>query len=177
MADRETLLALAAELRSLPGRGDSSGECLESAGRLLLAAINAGAFAGSKYAPFREMVKQRAEQHVNGWISAWSEAVWWLSGKSNGPHDLEKSFTDDCRMVAELIDAEARTRKKRAGRPPKEEPDDVDKVVDGIIERGDDTTHRWADLHRKYADELPRDYTKDALRLRIIRRLSNSGER
>ena len=61
---------------------DSPGERLDSAGRLLIDAIEAGAFAEPRFAGFRTTVRQRSDQpKVNCFISAWSEAVWWLRGR------------------------------------------------------------------------------------------------
>ena len=95
-ASGQDLKVIAAELRTLPDRGDSIGERVESAGRLLLAAMNAGAFSGPSYAAFRPLVRQRAEQRkVNGFISAWAEPVWYLNGKPKDPPDLEATFPRD----------------------------------------------------------------------------------
>jgi hypothetical protein len=59
-------------MRSLPKRQDSPAKRLEAAGRLLMAAIDAGAFALPAFALFLVVVRQRREQpNVNRWISAW----------------------------------------------------------------------------------------------------------
>ena len=81
-SNRKTLNAIAAELRTLPDRGDSPAERLESAGRLLIQAMEAGAFSDPRYAGFKAMVHQRLERlKGNDFISAWTEAVSWLKEK------------------------------------------------------------------------------------------------
>ena len=128
-----TIRALAAEIRSLKSRPDSLAERSESAGRLFIDALDASAFGTEKFAGFRAMVRQRQEQQsdctpawkfeldgrqyeapaqrTNGWISAWSEAVWWLRGKPDdrigvGVGD-EKLFAEDCEYVAQQLEADA----------------------------------------------------------------------
>ncbi len=120
--DRAALEAITGELRTLPGRGDSSGEQLESAGRLLIEAIKAGAFAEPRFVSFRVMVRQRSEQpKVNGFISAWSEAVWWLKGRPKETPDHVRDLASDVELVIARILARPKT-KKRAGRPPDTDP-------------------------------------------------------
>ena len=107
---------LASELRSLRDRRDSPAEREESAGRLLMAAIDAGAFADRP--ALVGMIRQRAEQNgVNGWISAWHEAVWRLRGKPDGD---ASSFDDDCDMLAGEMEATATV--KQAGARETEPP-------------------------------------------------------
>jgi hypothetical protein len=61
------------------------------------------------------MVRQRLEQRkVNGWISAWTEAVWRLRGRPKAHHDPVLSFDDDCALVADVLDTEIQ-RLERAG--------------------------------------------------------------
>lgn len=105
----DTLRALVFEIRSLSARRDSPAERLEAAGRLLIAAIDAGAFAAPGFAPFIVGVRQRREQEkVNGWISAWVKAVWWLKGKPDAPPDPDGKFAADCELVAAQILESAR---------------------------------------------------------------------
>ena len=52
-------------------------------------------------------VEELPDSGINGWISAWGEAVWWLRGKPAGRPGLGPTLDDDCPFVAELIDAEA----------------------------------------------------------------------
>lgn len=111
--DRAALKAITDELRTLPGRGDTPGEQLESAGRLLIVAIEAGAFAEPQFVGFRAMVCQRREQPtVNGFISAWSEAVWWLKGKPKETPNYVRDLASDVELVIDRILA----------RPKSEEP-------------------------------------------------------
>lgn len=102
--DAARLDALAAEISSLPTRGDSEAERCESAGRLLMAAIEAGAFGAPEYFPFLLLVRQRLEEEKhNGWICAWAEARWWLTGKPKMLVRLDATFEEDCERVAKLI--------------------------------------------------------------------------
>lgn len=102
--ERDTLRALASEIRSLTTRDDSPASRLAAAGRLLIAAIDLGAFAAPSFASFIVSVRQRREQEtVNGWISAWVEAVWWLRGKPDTPPDPNGTFAADCELVAAQI--------------------------------------------------------------------------
>ena len=120
--DRATLEALATEMRTLPTRGDSPAERLESAGRLLIEAMEAGAFGAPELAGFRSMVRQRLEQvKVNGSISAWCEAVWWLKGRPASRFAPEQSLLDDIELVVAAMLGPARTR-KRPGRPCDTDP-------------------------------------------------------
>ncbi len=102
------LVAIAQELSTLPARGDSDAERLESAGRLLLYAIHLGAFRAPEWVPFCILVGQRHQQpRVNSFISAWGEATWYLNGKHRNLPPVEKRFGDDCRMVTDLLKREA----------------------------------------------------------------------
>ncbi|MCP4590884.1 MAG: hypothetical protein GY842_09070 [bacterium] len=115
--NRAALEAIADEMRALPGRGDSPAERLESAGRLLIEAIKAGAFAEPQYAAFRAMVRQRQEQpEVNGFISAWGEAVWWLKGRPEEPVDFESDLAGDVKLVIVRMFERPKSR-NRPGRP------------------------------------------------------------
>jgi hypothetical protein len=110
----ETLVTLAAEIESLPNRGDSMAERAESGGRLLLDAMAVGAFGGPRRAAFRTTVKQRAEQtFCNGYISAWDEAAWMFRGKPEGFGCLGHRFVDDCAIFAKGIRAEAQSLRER----------------------------------------------------------------
>jgi hypothetical protein len=109
------LTNITAELRTLPTRGDSPAERCESAGRLLIEAIRLGAFSGPADTAFVAMVRQRLEQkNVNGWISAWTEAVWRLLDQPKAPRAPALSFPDDCALVADVLDREIQ-RLERAG--------------------------------------------------------------
>ena|GEM_PF-6904438 len=120
--NRAVLEAIAAEMRALPGRGDSAGERLESAGRLLIEAIEAGAFAEAQFAGFRAMVRQRLEQpKVNGFISAWSEAVWWLKGRARETPDPAGDLAGDVELVIARMFERPKSR-KRPGRPRDTDP-------------------------------------------------------
>ncbi len=115
--NRAALEAIANEMRSLPGRNDSPAERLESAGRLLIEAIKTDAFAGPEYSGFRAMVRQRLEQlKVNGFISAWGEAVHWLREKPKEPADLESGLAGDVELVIARMFERPKPR-KRPGRP------------------------------------------------------------
>lgn len=97
----QALRDLANELRALTERNDSDAERCESAGRLLLAAIDFGAFA--ERPSLVAMVRQRAEQdNVNGPISAWVEALRVLMGRDEPSMG---AFDDDVATVAEMIEA------------------------------------------------------------------------
>ena len=103
---------------------DAPGNYLERAGRLLLQAIDAGALSGPEHIAFVTRVRQRAEQQapINGYISAWSEAVWLLRGET-GPQDLERSFSDDRRLVIEALRREIAARRQSAGGEPPAVPE------------------------------------------------------
>jgi hypothetical protein len=113
----QRLRELAAEICSLPARGDSDAERYESAGRLLLAAIELGAFSGPEHVVFVEMIRQRAAQRppINGFISAFTESVWRLLGKPKTRADGEpgvvvtdgRTFEGECQLVADAIESEA----------------------------------------------------------------------
>lgn len=120
--NRAALEAITDGLRTLPDRGDSPAERLESAGRLLIEAIEAGAFAEPQFVSFKAMVRQRREQHgVNGFISAWSEAVWWLKERPKEALDHVRDLASDIELVIARILARPKS-KKRAGRPPNTDP-------------------------------------------------------
>ncbi len=123
LPDRATLRAIADEMRVLPDRRDSSAERLESAGRLLTQAIEAGAFATPQYAGFKAMVRQRLEQpKVNGFISAWGEAVWWLKGKPTERSDRVRALAGDVEVVISRM-LEGQKSRKRPGRPRDTDPE------------------------------------------------------
>lgn len=114
-SDREALKAIADELRTLPGRGDSPGERLQSAGRLLIVAIESGAFAEPRFVGFRALVRQRSEQpKVDGFVSAWSEAVWWLKGRPTEPLDHVGDLANDVGLVIDRM-RESLMSQERAG--------------------------------------------------------------
>ncbi len=101
---KKALSAIARELRSILGRRDSLAERLESAGRLLLAAVKEGAFGAPEFTGFGTMIEQRAEQeNVNGFISAWIEAVWMLRGRPKAPPAPELTFADDIEHVIAIM--------------------------------------------------------------------------
>lgn len=109
MADTSLRLrTITRELLSLPSRRDSDAERGESAGRLLLAAIDLGAFSGPEHASLLPMIRQRAEQKppVNGPISAFTETAWRLAGQPENAPD----FARGCELVADAIDREAERR-------------------------------------------------------------------
>lgn len=116
----DCVAAIAQELRSLPDRRDSDAERHESAGRLLLVAIDNGAFNEQNHTPLVAMVRQRAEQtDVNGPISAWVEAVWLLRGKPNDRMESGQTFADDVGLVANELErwcGDHRTRTPRGKR-------------------------------------------------------------
>ena len=120
--DRATLTAIADEMRVLPDRGDSPAERLESAGRLLNQAIEAGSFATPQYAGFKAMVRQRLEQpKVNGFISAWVEAVWWLKGRPTERSDHVRALAGDVEVVIARM-LEGQKSRKPPGRPRDTDP-------------------------------------------------------
>lgn len=106
----EALQDIAEELRSLPARADSIAERLESAGILLLAAIDAGAW--SDRVAFVKMVQQRAEKipgnvpNFSGEISAWVEATNRLAGRQRKTPDPGATFAEDCEMVARALEGQ-----------------------------------------------------------------------
>ena len=121
-AKRETLKVIADELGTLPGRRDSDARRLEIGGRLVIEAMEAGAFAEPRYASFRVLVHQCHEQpKVNGFISAWREAVWCLRGRPEEALDPVRDLAGDVELVIAAILAEPKS-KKRAGRPPDTNP-------------------------------------------------------
>ena len=122
-ANRAALEAIADELRTLSGRGDSPAERLESAGRLLIEALEAGAFAGPQFAGLRAVVRQRFEQpEGNGFISAWCEAVWWLQGRPEAISDPAGDLAGDIDLVIAGMPRRPKSR-KRPGRPQDTNPE------------------------------------------------------
>ncbi|MHB1157675.1 MAG: hypothetical protein ACYC26_12680 [Phycisphaerales bacterium] len=101
-----TLYSLACEIASLVNRTDSIGERMQSAGLLLLAAMERGGFADNP--AFTTMVQQRSNQkEVDGAISAWAEAVWRLRGKPKDGPAPEQSFVADCQLISDALMEEA----------------------------------------------------------------------
>ena len=120
--NRLALEAIVGEMRILPGRDDSLAERLESAGRLLIQAIEVGAFTAPQFTGFKTMVRQRLEQpKVNGFISAWSEALWWLNGRSKETQDLAHDLAGDVEFVIARMLKGPKSR-KRVGRPRDTDP-------------------------------------------------------
>ncbi len=117
VVDLSAVRPIIGELRALPQRRDSDAERLESAGRLLLAAINAGAWSEPRYAAALVMIRQRAaDEKTCGPISAWVEAVWHLRGKPKAKPDPAATFADDVthltRNLAAWVGRQERTRRR-----------------------------------------------------------------
>ena len=139
------LSSSAKELRALPNRGDSDAERLESAGRLLMEAIKIGAFDGAEFAGFRISVQQRFEQpKVNGYISAWCEAVWWLKGKPKGESpDLAAGLAEDVELVVSKM-LKRSPQKKRRGRPSDTDHDEDRRISESWKNSGCKTFKEFA---------------------------------
>ena len=123
-------------MRALPDRGDSEAERLESAGRLLIEAMEVGVFTAPQFAGFRALVRQRLEQtEVNDFISAWVEAVWWLKGKPEQPPKPACDLAGDVDLVVARM-LEGQKSRKRPGRPRDTDPERDKQVSEAWLASG-----------------------------------------
>lgn len=120
-----TLYSLACEIEFLVNRIDSIGERMQSAGLLLLAAIDRGGFADDP--AFTTMGQQRLNQkEVDGVISAWAEAVWTLRGKPKNSPAPEQSFVADCKLISDALMKEAMAKPTPISEAPVATPASTD---------------------------------------------------
>ena len=101
----ESAAAIIGELSNLLLIKDAPANHLELAGRLLIRAIDEGAWSGPEHIPFVTWVRQHVEQTQpnTDFISVWRQALWFLREKPTAPHELEASFSDDGKLVIEAL--------------------------------------------------------------------------
>ena len=199
-SDRERLEVIIRGLRKLPNRGDSPADRLESAGRLLIAAMDVGAFAEPRFAYFSVMVRQRNEQtRVNGSISAWKEAVLILRARPEKAPRHESDLASEVELVVarmrESLISQERARSgqgsptiplaelRAALRPTHFKAYCQREYAQGHCpdlepeQPGDDAAHRWLTLHGDEEGERLAALDTWNRYLRAVRRALNQSTR